>query len=1155
MKIRTIASLTGAAVVFCQTALGQGAIIRNSATTNAEAALIAWITATVGGPTNGISAATATNIAEYQAQIATNTLQAVQWATNIGAGGTWGNFSVGALPNSGTLWFYSSNGLRFIITASNTIAQFTVPIYAPDFIDANGGGITNLQADKIAAGQVAYARLPVGTVATPGIVKADGVTTSIAVDGTLTATSGAATATNAVGTIQTNSVSLNTATTNLNFVAGQNLQFDGTSTSGGNVSLKVGVTGTFTNNTTGNAATATKSTYVSDISTNAVPASGVTNLGTSGKSAYVANIATNQMPASGITNLSTAGQAYAVVSISTNVLSSSQVTTGLGFNPATNGAGIIEASASNFFGGPVYITGTTQYVSAPTKFTQPVYWTGASNWMTYDLKVGGDLYIGNATHLNNTTNYFDASTNTFWSIYAQRLYGPVTGNLNGNADTATKATYASDVSSNQLPAQAITNAFTTLTNNAAGTNTIAYYDNGKRLYFITGGSGNGVLHDTWPPSYSGVVVGDITASGTPTTTKFIGYDGANLAWKTIAADTAAYVQDISTNELPASGVTNLSTAGKAAFVGSIVTNQAPYGLITNAPWALSTELVDSTNKAKLTGILGLTSLSTSNAANYPTLAGANVFTGSNHMTGDLGLDGGLYPTTLAFLGDQVVTQAFSVSNNTFATGIHLATNGTVSAMAFDGPLTGNVTGTADLSKFVKDISSNQIPVVGITNLGTAGKAAFVASISTNEIPASSVTNLGTAGKAAYVASIATNEIPASGITNLGTAGKSAYVGSISTNEIPVSGVTNLGTAGKAAYVGSIATNAAPYTLITNSPWASNGMALFTATTISAATITNTSAAANSVIVTDGQHAYSYLSQGTGALTNNNAGAFGWYNGFYSSATVLGTAFPAALTNTDTRNLTLAGTMTHSNHVYLDAAHFLYPSNLTAARLLTFTAAGGVTNAGASGAVPIDADGTATTFAQVNALAPSALLTNNHSAAVTFSNAVTVDAAHVLTATSPALATPSVNGGYLTNVTLYGNAYATNYTFTDTGGWHNTNTVAANAGTTIAKGLVTAQNVNYYTNLATMAPDFSQGYTLITTNAAFTLLAPINVVATADETTVWQVTNSTAAAVAITPFAGIPAGAAQGTWYVTNLTAITVHHYGTIYTNAIARPIW
>lgn len=95
-------------------------------------------------------------------------------------------------------------------------------------------------------------------------------------------------------------------------------------------------------------------------------------------------------------------------------------------------------------------------------------------------------------------------------------------------------------------------------------------------------------------------------------------------------------------------------------------------------------------------------------------------------------------------------------------------------------------------------------------------------------------------------------------------------------------------------------------------------------------------------------------------------------------------------------------------------------------------------------------------------------------------------------------------------------------------------------------------VHYSTNLSTMAPDFNKVYSTITTNAAFTFLAPLNVSATLAQTAVILVTNSTAAAVVVTPPANVHS---QGTWNVTNVTTFTFFNYPGMLTNAISFPLF
>jgi hypothetical protein len=86
----------------------------------------------------------------------------------------------------------------------------------------------------------------------------------------------------------------------------------------------------------------------------------------------------------------------------------------------------------------------------------------------------------------------------------------------------------------------------------------------------------------------------------------------------------------------------------------------------------------------------------------------------------------------------------------------------------------------------------------------------------------------------------------------------------------------------------------------------------------------------------------------------------------------------------------------------------------------------------------------------------------------------------------------------------------------------------------------------------MAPNFLLGYEFISTNAAFAVLAPINVSSTLAQTTCMIVTNTTGAMVAITGPANCHT---LGTLNVTNLTMITFFQYGQRFTNAVFLPIF
>lgn len=97
------------------------------------------------------------------------------------------------------------------------------------------------------------------------------------------------------------------------------------------------------------------------------------------------------------------------------------------------------------------------------------------------------------------------------------------------------------------------------------------------------------------------------------------------------------------------------------------------------------------------------------------------------------------------------------------------------------------------------------------------------------------------------------------------------------------------------------------------------------------------------------------------------------------------------------------------------------------------------------------------------------------------------------------------------------------------------------------GTMTLTQTAYSTNQSTMAPNFTLGYSFISTNAAFTFLAPtgIDTAKLTVQSTVVYVTNSTAAVVVITPPANChPVGTAN----VTNLTRCTFECYPNLVTN-------
>ena len=80
----------------------------------------------------------------------------------------------------------------------------------------------------------------------------------------------------------------------------------------------------------------------------------------------------------------------------------------------------------------------------------------------------------------------------------------------------------------------------------------------------------------------------------------------------------------------------------------------------------------------------------------------------------------------------------------------------------------------------------------------------------------------------------------------------------------------------------------------------------------------------------------------------------------------------------TESVNISGILRASNGIVLPANQYFWPSNVTAARILTSTTAGGITNLGVSSASPLNADGTLSTFTQINALAAATVVTNGSS---------------------------------------------------------------------------------------------------------------------------------------------------------------------------------
>jgi hypothetical protein len=115
-------------------------------------------------------------------------------------------------------------------------------------------------------------------------------------------------------------------------------------------------------------------------------------------------------------------------------------------------------------------------------------------------------------------------------------------------------------------------------------------------------------------------------------------------------------------------------------------------------------------------------------------------------------------------------------------------------------------------------------------------------------------------------------------------------------------------------------------------------------------------------------------------------------------------------------------------------------------------------------------------------------------------------------------------------------------------------VLGNSNTTFY-GSVTMNQLDYNTNAGAINPNMLNSYSLVSTNAAFVMLLPtgVDTTQTKVQTSVLLVTNTTAAAVAIT----LPAAPVKstGTWYVTNVSSITTVVYPKVVTNMICLPIF
>lgn len=110
-------------------------------------------------------------------------------------------------------------------------------------------------------------------------------------------------------------------------------------------------------------------------------------------------------------------------------------------------------------------------------------------------------------------------------------------------------------------------------------------------------------------------------------------------------------------------------------------------------------------------------------------------------------------------------------------------------------------------------------------------------------------------------------------------------------------------------------------------------------------------------------------------------------------------------------ITTSGGITNAGNHQTASANV---TGLTASRLVLTDSGKSLSSAAASGAVPVDADGSATTFAQVNALAPGNIVTNGYSPALNLTGAVVI-------ATSAAGQYVAISNGVIGTVAAITNA--------------------------------------------------------------------------------------------------------------------------------------
>lgn len=214
------------------------------------------------------------------------------------------------------------------------------------------------------------------------------------------------------------------------------------------------------------------------------------------------------------------------------------------------------------------------------------------------------------------------------------------------------------------------------------------------------------------------------------------------------------------------------------------------------------------------------------------------------------------------------------------------------------------------------------------------------------------------------------------------------------------------------------------------------------------------------------------------------------------------------------------------------------SGLTASRIMLTDANKAQASAAASGAVPVDADGSAATFAQVNALAPGTVMTNGMSGVASFVGGITNNGTTVLNSnfTNTSGTRTFANDTAHTVITNTATLTSSEWTAGSQKEWYN-----GTATMTIDKtnGAITMNGSLSLSTNAAFYPTFIKGWAMTNPAASYTQGGPAGVDTSllTFQQTLYTITNAAGSSSPIT--VTLPSGLKKATWWGTNVTAFVV----------------